>query len=142
MAAGGKIRATTEGEFLALLVTMMRRAVIDKARIARRFRLAPIDDPEWDISAPDDAPQLEQSVREAMENLPPDDRVVLSLWLQDLRLDQIADAIGVTRGSITHRWRRIRVELRSRLASTPGLGERSEASRRWSDRPQQVRRDR
>ena len=121
MAAKGEILASNEDQFVNLILTMSQHATTDKARIARRLREAPIEDPDWDL--PDSAPQsphLEEAFTEIYKVLSPDDALVLNLWMQGTPYQQIAELLDCSPGSVKHQWRRIRTELRKHLEDKIG----------------------
>jgi RNA polymerase sigma factor (sigma-70 family) len=114
MAAKGEILAQSEEQFVALILTMARHATVDKARIAKRLHETPFTDDGWEPPAElVETQNLEELFAEIFRVLSPDDTLLVNLWLQDVPREQTAELLGCTTGSVSHRWRRIREQIRS-----------------------------
>lgn len=120
LASEQMIRAQTPDEALGLLVRIAQNAVIDKARTVRRIDRIESLVAHLDVSAAPPKKDCETRrekvseaiISEAFHILPdPDDRAILSLWLQGVDQTVIADTLGWKPSRVWWRWSRIRSKL-------------------------------
>lgn len=98
--------------------TVLFRAFLDLKR--KEDRTVPLDGVPEPAAAPDDS-DLRLAVRSALDTLPPRARavVVLRFW-EDLSVEQTADALGVSTGTVKSQTSRAIAMLRQRLGAAVG----------------------
>ena len=98
--------------------TVLFRAYLDLKQ--KDHQTVTLDDAPEPVSRPDD-PALRLAVRSALDTLPPRARavVVLRFW-EDLSVEQTADALGVSTGTVKSQTARAIAILRQRLGSAAG----------------------
>ena len=98
--------------------TVLFRAYLDQKRKDRHT--VALDDAPEPVARPED-PALRLAVRSALDTLPPRARavVVLRFW-EDLTVEQTADALGISTGTVKSQTSRAIAILRQRLGSVAG----------------------
>jgi RNA polymerase sigma-70 factor (ECF subfamily) len=114
-----------ESKFTTWLQRITVNACLDERRRRRRF--VSIEDEPLAESAADPAPasrpELARAVARAMTHLNPDVRLTLLLkHVEDFSYDQIAEAMGVTRGTVASRLNRGHAALARRLGPLKASG--------------------
>lgn len=123
MVADRSITAESMQQVVALLSTMIRNSIVDKARVVQRLERAEGEDVHLrplaarlrDLPESDEEPLLERVFAVTTDKV---DRTILSLWLHDCRLRDIASTIGLSNEACRWRWHRLRGQLRVALEST------------------------
>lgn len=122
----GRVRAETEPQFWSLLHTISDNALIDKARVIRRLRIAEGDDGPLAHRL---AERLEAADRDREDGAvieldaaisflrDPIDRQILCLWLKDLPHTAIGAEVGLAATAVRKRWQGIRERLKVRFES-------------------------
>ena len=108
------------------LFRLTSNVCIDFLRAARRHLVVPIsgldaDGEEYTLDAPDPAklPEEELLAREEREELAPEQRLILSLRVEnDLSYTDIAAVLGVREGTVKSRLARARDQLRKKLSQS------------------------
>ncbi len=120
----GQIRATTEDELRALIMTITQHALLDKARMYERLRAAEGEDRNLarlmldrtrDGENLDDA-ALDVTLEQAVSSLSNEtDQTILWLWLTGIDHGLTAQIVGISLEHVRKRWERIRSRLRRTL---------------------------
>ena len=106
------------------LFRLTSNVCIDFLRAARRHLVVPIsgldaDGEEYTLDAPDPAKLPEEELRAAMDLLAPEQRLILSLRVEnDLSYTDIAAVLGVREGTVKSRLARARDQLRKKLSQS------------------------
>ena len=106
------------------LFRLTSNVCIDFLRAARRHLVVPIsgldaDGEEYTLDAPDPAKLPEEELRAAMALLAPEQRLILSLRVEnDLSYTDIAAVLGVREGTVKSRLARARDQLRKKLSQS------------------------
>lgn len=118
LVASGDLRATSDGQLVSLVLTVLDNAIVDRQRALRRLEKLEGDDRTWgrqlaselqsiDAVAQDD---LLASIYESMQS--EDERLLLSLRLGGASHEMIGSLLGISAGACRKRWQ----VLRSRIA--------------------------
>lgn len=122
----GQLDAVSEAQLWKLVLRMANNAVIDKARLFRRLEQNEGADSEF---ARDLLSQLEGAERRERDGAVIEvekvlatmsdsvDREILSNWLNDTPLNEIAVLLEMNPDAVRKRWQKIRERLRERLQS-------------------------
>ena len=123
--AAGMFDALGVDRAWSMLCRMAERAVIDKARIARRAERLEGPDGEFArrmvsrLEAAGDAHEVElDGLIDSLDD--EDDRTIVTLWLHGMDQRRIADELGLGHGATRKRWQRIRERLGARLVEEAG----------------------
>lgn len=136
----GKLEAQSESELWSLVYQMTQGALVDKIRVIKRLRATEGPDSEFagallarveraesgaeglrsgsTFEHPETGAELElESLFKALPS--PDDKEVLSLWLNGVPHAEIARQIGTTPAAVRQRWQAVKARLRSHLTPEP-----------------------
>lgn len=120
----GKVEAQSEDQLWSLVLRIANNAVIDKARVFRRLELVEGEDGElarkllkrWSEADRQTTDGAEVEIERALRYLHnPDDRQILSMWLVDSPMQEIAEVVGMTSAAVRTRWKRIKLSLHEQL---------------------------
>ncbi len=118
----GDLQLNDNGHLGALLVRMVRQAVVDKHRLLRRIQSVEAPDSAWAHRflgksglKPADS-DVNELLEEAFAALPDlRDRRILAMWLHGLNHSEIGERLDLTAQTTRKRWSRIRSLLRERF---------------------------
>lgn len=121
LAARGELRARSEAELIALITTVVDRALIDCFRVSQRLRQLQEPGSGWatlladrlesdSLSGAADPARLSEAFSLLAD---PADRAILTLWLQGTPHTGTALALGMKPTTVRDRWQRIRQQLES-----------------------------
>lgn len=124
MVCSGTVRASDEGQLLALLLRIANNAVVDKARLLKRLEQVESDDrvvartfqAAFAQSSDTDSDGSGVITRAFQIIGDPLDRTILSMWLNGLEHAAISHATNLSVEACRFRWHRIRARLREALA--------------------------
>lgn len=120
----GRVEAQSEDQLWSLVLRIANNAVIDKARVFRRLELVEGEDGEfarkllkrWSEADRQTTDGAEVEIEQALRFLHnPDDRQILSMWLVDSPMQEIAEVVGMTSAAVRTRWKRIKLSLHEQL---------------------------
>jgi RNA polymerase sigma-70 factor (ECF subfamily) len=123
-----QFRGQTGAEFLAWLMTIVRRTALDRLARAGRVRPLPAGPDRWDQLAADDSSPSERASRreraarllEALGRLPPDYAEVVTLRnLEDLPFEEVARRVGRSCAAVRQLWVRAVKRLRQEWGEEP-----------------------
>ncbi len=125
----GGVEAASEEQLWALIFTIANNSVTEKGRIQRRLRRTESEDSPF---ANEVLRRMEEAERQGQDGaviaieqvfgLVDDetDRQVLSMWMNDVPLTEIAECLELPEGTIRWRWSKLRDRLREKLGPEVG----------------------
>lgn len=125
----GGVEAASEEQLWSLVFTIANNSVSEKGRVQRRLHRTESEDSPF---ASEMLRRMEESERESQDGAAiaieqvfshvedPVDRQILSMWLNDVPLVEIADCLGESDGYIRWRWSKLRDRLREKLGPEVG----------------------
>lgn len=127
----GAVEAASEEQLWALVFTIANNSVSEKGRIQRRLRRTESEDSPF---ANEVLRRMEEAERREPEGAviaieqvfalvdDPTDRQLLSMWLNDVTLTEIAECLDLPEGTVRWRWSKLRDRLREKLGPEVGRG--------------------
>lgn len=120
------LRAANDQQMMALVLKIADNAIVDHLRVIKRIERADATAAsmcrafQTRFDQAESPGECDEIVCRAFECLAsPDDRVLLSLWLQGMQLSEASEVLGVTPEAARQRWLRIRERVRDCLDSAP-----------------------
>lgn len=117
----GAIEVRSEGEFWALVRTMIERTIIDKARVTSRMRAAELEASRHRDSFPADdesnrlvGDEIDQAIEMVGDD---DDRRLLELWMRGVSHAESAASLNLSHAAVRKRWQRLMARLRRTMRS-------------------------
>lgn len=120
----GGVEAESADQLWSLVFTIANNSVSEKGRVQRRLRRTESEDSPFAnemLRRMDEAERVEaEGAVLALEKVfsyvdDPIDRQILSMWLNDVQLNDIADCLGMQPGTLRWRWAKLRDRLREKL---------------------------
>lgn len=113
------LRASEEAQLWSLIFRIATNAVVDKSRAIDRLRRAEGPDRVFALrllSQIEDADAADESELLRILDMvhDPTDRKILEMWLRDMSLGAIAEALAIPPGTVRRRWGNVKADLERR----------------------------
>ncbi|HED54465.1 MAG TPA: sigma-70 family RNA polymerase sigma factor [Phycisphaerales bacterium] len=123
LASQGRLRATSQGELIKLLLQVAENALIDRARVTAKLRRVDGPDGRWAremlnrIEAGSDEESADVIAAAFAALTHESDRFLLTLWLRGVPHVISAQVLGISPDAARQRWQNIRATLANHLKS-------------------------